>query len=121
MASGSAAVETGKNVQADVNFTASQSSDLNKCLTVKVVYGDTDDPSSATTTQTYVYDAASGAVTKKASALQADGTVNVTTPVKVTVYIYFDGEHTDCTTAKAINLAGITVDLTFTVNETLHS
>ena len=118
LVAGSSAVTNG--IQADVKFTAAQSSELNRCLTVKIVYGETDDPTDATTTQTFVYGAATGEVTKHSAALQENGLINTTNATKVTVYIYFDGENENCTTAKAINLDKITVDLTFTVNEELH-
>lgn len=117
LVAGSSAVTNG--IQADVKFTAAQSSELNRCLTVKIVYGETDDPTDATTTQTFVYGAATGEVTKHSAALQDNGLITATA-TKVTVYIYFDGENENCTTAKAINLDKITVDLTFTVNEELH-
>ncbi|HHT67538.1 MAG TPA: hypothetical protein GX010_04925 [Erysipelotrichaceae bacterium] len=120
LAAGSSAVETNKGIQADVKFTATAGSNLNKCLTTKIVYGG-GNPSSAPTTQTYVFnDAGTAAVTKYSTALQADDLITTTaTPVKV--YIYFDGNNVNCTTANAINLNGITVDITFTVNELLHS
>ena len=118
LVAGSSAVTKG--IQADVKFSANQKSDINQCLTVKIVYGENDDPTDAGTTQTFVYGAATGEVTKYSAALQENGLINTTNATKVTVYIYFDGENENCTTAKAINLDLITVDLTFTVNEDLH-
>lgn len=120
LASGSSAVQTGKGIQADVTFSAKTSSNLNKALTVKIVYGDTDDPTAANTTQTYVYGAETGSVVKHASALQED-TLITTTATKVTVYIYFDGEDTNCTTANAINLDEIDVTIDFFVNIALKA
>ncbi|MCQ2087260.1 MAG: hypothetical protein MJZ37_04210 [Bacilli bacterium] len=121
LAEGSAAVETGKGIQADVTFNATKSSNLNKCLTCYVVYGDSDDPSSAATTQKYVYDAASGSKTVYSTALQEDSVINTTSPTKVTVYLFFDGENENCTTANAINLDSISVSIAFTVNEAIHT
>lgn len=119
LAQGSSAVETGKGIQADVKFNAANDSNLHKCLTVKIVYGD-NTLGADTTTQTYVYGAANGPVTKYSTDLQAD-TLITTKATKVTVYIYFDGADANCTTANAINLGKIQVDLTFTVNADLHN
>ena len=119
LATGSSAVETGKGIQADVTFNAAQSSNLNKCLTVKVVYGG-GNPSTAATTQTYVYGAATGSTVRHASALQADSLIT-TTATLVKVYAYFDGEDANCKTENAINLDAISISINFTVNETLHS
>jgi len=117
LTAGSAAVSQG--VQADVTFNATQSSNFNKGLTVKIVYGG-GSPSSATTTQTYNYGAATGSVTQHAQALQSASLITETA-TEVKIYIYFDGEDASCTTANAINLDSITIDVTFYVNATLRS
>lgn len=114
LAEGSSA--TTKGIQADVTFSAATESNLNKSFTVAIDY---DAQPTISIDQYYVYGAATGPVTKYSSAYLAASVT--TTPVKVKVYLYFDGEDTNCTTANAINLDAITVNLKFTVNEDLHS
>lgn len=120
LTAGSSAVQTGKGIQADVTFKATNASSLNKALTVKIVYGENKLDADTTTTQTYVLGSeGTDKVIKYSSKLQADDLIK-DTATKVTVYIYFDGEDENCTTANAINLAGISVSIDFYVNEDLH-
>ena len=120
LTAGSSAVQSGKGIQADVTFKATKASSLNKALTVKIVYGNNKLDADTTTTQTYVLGTDStDEVVKYSTALQANDLITATA-TKVTVYIYFDGEDANCTTANAIDLAGISVSINFYVNETLH-
>lgn len=119
LTAGSSAVQTGKGIQADVTFTATSSSNLNKSLKVVIVYGETGTPSAGTTTQSYSFSSGTGTQKVFSKALQ-EHTLITATATKVTVYIYFDGEDPNCTTANAINLAGISVSIDFYVNEDLH-
>lgn len=112
LATGSSPVTQG--IQADVTFAAGTSSEFNKCLTVLLDYGDNG------MDESFNYNAATGSVTKHSSALQSTSLIT-TTATKVKVYAYFDGEHASCTTANAINLDGITIGISFTVNEALHT
>lgn len=119
LAAGSSAVEENKGIQADVTFTTTSTSNLNKSLKVVIVYGETGTPSAETTTQSYSFSNGTGTQKVVSKALQAH-TLITATATKVTVYVYFDGEDDNCTTANAINLAGISVNIDFYVNEDLH-
>jgi len=114
LATGSSA-PTAKNLKCNVTFTAGQSSDLNKCLTVGVYAGTTIGANAFT--ESYVLGSnATTAVEKTGSNnIYAGSALSATAGAPIVVYAYFDGEDVNCTTAKAINLANITIDLEFTL------
>ena len=112
LATGSSA-PTAKNLKCDVTFSASVSSELNKCLTVGLYAGSTIGTNDFT--DSYVLaSSATGSVEKAGSNnIYAGTALSATAGAPVVVYAYFDGDDVSCTTANAINLANITINLTF--------
>jgi hypothetical protein len=114
LAQGSSA-PSAKNLKCNVTFTAGQSSDLNKCLTVGVYAGTTIGTNAFT--ESYVLGSSATTPVEKTGSnnIYAGSSLSATAGQPIVVYAYFDGEDANCTTEKAINLANITIDLEFTL------
>ena len=114
LATGSSA-PSAKSLKCNVTFTAGQSSDLNKCLTVGVYAGLTIGTNAFTDSYVLNSNSTSAVVKNGSNTIYAGSSLSATAGSPVVVYAYFDGAHDDCTTAKAINLANIQIDLEFTL------
>lgn len=113
LAKGSSESSASKLLKCNVDFTATQSSDLNKCLTVGIFAGETIGTNAFT--ESYVLDSnVTTKVSKNGSnTIYTGADLSSTAGQPIVVYAYFDGNDDDCTTAKAINLANISIDCTF--------
>ena len=115
LAKGSSQPANTKLLKCNVDFTAEESSDLNKCLTVGIYAGATIGTNAFT--ESYVLDSTVTTKVSKAGSntIYNGSQLSATAGAPIVVYAYFDGALPDCTTAKAINLANITIDCTFTL------
>ena len=106
-------IPSGKNLFCNVTFTASQSSNLNKCLTVGV--DESANMGTADFDQRFVYGAATGEKKVNGASYLIAGSSLSTTAKEIKLYAFFDGDDANCTTENAINLAGITINFEFTL------
>ena len=115
LAKGSSASSASKLLKCNVDFTATQSSDLNKCLTVGIYAGTTIGTNNFT--ESYLLnDNGTTKVTKAGNnTIYTGADLSSTAGQPIVVYAYFDGENVNCTTEKAINLANINIDCTFSL------
>ena len=101
------------NLYCDVTFTASSASELNECLTLALDVGG--DRGNADFDVRYVNDNATvnaNPVTSE-TVIIPGAQLPINTGTKIKIYAFFDGNHASCTSEKAINLAGIDIDLHF--------
>lgn len=112
LAKGSSAAD-GKKVTCDVDFTASSSSELNKCLTVGVFAGSTIGANNWTESYVLGSNATSKVDKAGSNTIYSGANLSDTAGQPIAIYAYFDGNDAACTTANAINLANITINLTF--------
>lgn len=115
LAKGSSASSSSKLLKCSVDFTATQSSDLNKCLTVGV-YAGTTIGTNAFTDSYVLNDNGTTKVTRAGSnTIYTGADLSSAAGQPIVVYAYFDGENANCTTEKAVNLANINIDCTFSL------
>ena len=118
LAKGSSALSSSKLLKCNVTFNAESSSDLNKCLTVGIYAGTSIGENAFT--ESYVFNSnVASTDTERAGSntIYTGDQLSSTSGQPIVVYAYFDGAHADCTTAKAINLANITINCTFTLSD----
>ena len=113
--------ETASNydLKCDVKFTTAKSSALNACLTVGLEVMDAEGETKVADAfdDTYVLgsaEAPSGSLKEGTKVLIPGGKLKTDgNGTEIKVYAFFDGDNAACTSANAINLDNITIDLTF--------
>ena len=112
LADGSSIPST-QNLKCNVSFTAGTASNLNKCLTVGID-AENNMGTSADFDERYLMGAADSATVNGSSSLIAGSSLS-TTAKEIKIYAFFNGDDANCTTANAISLDAITINLTFTL------
>ena len=103
------------NLMCNVKFTSEKVSDLNRALTVGLEVASTLSNEFDERFVCPVDDATAGVTVEGAVALIAGENLPVNTGAEIRVYTFFNGDSEFCTSANAINLDDITIDLTFTL------
>ena len=117
LAEGSSVPSTKKLVCSKVTFTASQNSNLNKALTVGLDVEPSGVPTAfeAKIENNDASGTTANVVTSAATTQLIAGSGLSTTAKAIKIVAFFDGDDANCTTANAINLAGITINLEFSL------
>lgn len=111
LAVGSSTPASTKKLKCNASFTAAQSSNLNKCLTIGIdVAGDMG--TTADLDERLVMGNASSATVNGTAELLSGNQLS-TTATAIKIYAFFNGDDTNCNTDNAINLDDITINLTF--------
>ena len=111
LAEGSSTPANTKLLKCNATFTAGTSSDLNKCLTIGLDAQDNMGTSADLDERLLMGAAASATVNGTHTLLTGDQLS--TTGIAIKIYAFFNGDDSNCTTANAINLDEINIDLTF--------
>ena len=113
LAVGSSTPSSSKKLKCTATFAAGQSSNLNKCLTIGLD-AKNDMSTTADLDERLVMGNAANATVAGTAELLAGNELS-TTAIAIKIYAFFDGDDENCTTDNAINLAAITVNLSFTL------
>ena len=111
LAVGSSTPSSSKKLKCNATFTAGQSSNLNKCLTIGLDVRNDMSTTADLDERLVMGNAANATVDGTAELLS--GNELSTTAIAIKIYAFFDGDDVNCTTDNAINLAAITVNLSF--------
>ena len=114
LAKGSSSTSS-KILKCNVTFTATQSSELNKCLTVGIYAGSSLGSNSFTESYVLASSATTATVKNGSNTIYSGANLSATSGQPISVYAYFDGADAACTTANAINLSNIQIDLEFSL------
>ncbi len=111
LAIGSSTPASTKLLKCNATFTAGSSSNLNKCLTIGL---DVEDNmgTSADLDERLVMGSASTATVNGSQTLLTGNQLS-TTAKAIKIYAFFNGDDSNCTTANAIDLAAISINLSF--------
>ena len=112
LAAGSSTPSNSKLLKCNATFSAAETSNLNKCLTIGL---DAEDDMSTTADldeRLLMGNASSASVTGTHTLLTGDQ-LSSETAIAIKIYAFFNGDDSNCTTANAIDLGAITVNLTF--------
>ena len=113
LAVGSSTPSSSKKLKCNATFTATQASDLNKCLTIGLDVEDNMAQAADLDERLVMGVGTTAATTVNGSSVLLDGDQLSTTAKAIKIYAFFNGDDTNCTTANAVSLAGITVNLQF--------
>ena len=111
LAVGSSTPANTKLLKCNASFSAAKSSDLNKCLTIGLDV-EANMGTSADLDERLIMGNASSATVNGSQTLLTGDQLS-TTAIAIKIYAFFNGDDSNCTTANAINLDAITVDLSF--------
>ena len=111
LAVGSSTPAAAKKLKCNAAFTAGTASNLNKCLTVGLDVRN-DMGTSADLDERLVMNNASTNTVNGTAELLAGNELS-TTAIAIKIYAFFNGDDANCTTANAINLDTISINLTF--------
>ena len=111
LAVGSSIPSSAKKLKCNATFAAGQSSNLNKCLTIGLDVENDMGVAHDLDERLVMGNAANATVNGTAELLAGDELS--TTAIAIKIYAFFDGDDASCTTDNAINLAAITVNLSF--------
>ena len=111
LAVGSSTPASTKKLKCTATFSAGQSSNLNKCLTIGLDVRN-DMSTTANLDERLVMGNASNATVAGTAELLSGNELS-TTAIAIKIYAFFDGDDENCTTDNAINLAAISVNLSF--------
>ena len=111
LAVGSSTPANTKLLKCNATFTAGTSSNLNKCLTIGLDVSN-DMSTTADLDERLVMGAAASATVEGSHTLLTGDQLS-TTATAIKIYAFFNGDDSNCTTANAIDLDDITVNLSF--------
>ena len=111
LAVGSSTPSSSKKLKCTATFSAGQSSNLNKCLTIGLDVRNDMSTTADLDERLVMGNAANATVAGTAELLS--GNELSTTAIAIKIYAFFDGDNVNCTTDNAISLAAITVNLSF--------
>lgn len=112
LAEGSSTPSNTKLLKCNASFTAAKSSNLNKCLTIGLD-ANNDMGTTADLDERLIMGNASSASVNGSVTLLTGDQLSHETAIAIKIYAFFNGDDSNCTTANAIELDAITVNLTF--------
>ena len=112
LAAGSSTPANTKLLKCDASFTAGTASNLNKCLTIGLDVSN-NMGTSADLDERLLMGNASAATVNGTHTLLTGDQLSSETAIAIKIYAFFNGDDSNCTTANAIDLDAITVNLTF--------
>ena len=112
LASGSS-TPAGKKLVANATFTATAASAYNACLTVGLDVGSDMSTTADFDEELVLNDTTVGAHKVSGTATLVSGANLSTTATSIKIYVFFDGDNSACTTANALSLNSISLDLEF--------
>ena len=113
LAVGSSTPANTKLLKCNATFTATQASDLNKCLTIGLDVEDNMGTTADLDERLVMGVGTTTATTVNGSATLLTGDQLSTTAKAIKIYAFFNGDDSNCNTANAINLDNISINLEF--------